>query len=83
MPEFTKYLLNDDQIPTAWVNVLPHLKQPLDPPLDPQTRRPIGPEALAPIFPASLIEQEFSPLAAISIPGEVLDIYRQWRPTCS
>lgn len=81
MPERTKYLMTDDQIPTAWVNVLPLLKEPLDPPLDPATRKPIGPEALAPIFPTSLLEQEFSPLPAIDIPGEVLDIYRLWRPT--
>ncbi len=81
MPERTKYLLNDDQIPTSWVNVLPFLKEPLDPPLDPGTRKPIGPEALTPIFPMALIEQEFSPLPAIDIPGEVLDIYRLWRPT--
>jgi tryptophan synthase beta chain len=57
------------------------LKEPLDPPLNPATRQPIGPEALAPIFPMSLIEQEFSPLPAIDIPGEVLDIYKLWRPT--
>jgi tryptophan synthase beta chain len=81
VPERTKFLLNDDQIPTSWVNVLPFLKEPLDPPLDPGTRKPIGPEALAPIFPMALLEQEFSPLPAIDIPGEVLDIYRLWRPT--
>jgi tryptophan synthase beta chain len=81
VPDITKFLLNDDQIPTAWVNVLPILKQPLDPPLDPQTRKPIGPEALAPIFPQTLIEQEFSPKPEVDIPGEVLDIYRLWRPT--
>ena len=81
MPDITKFLLNDDQIPTAWVNVLPILKEPLDPPLDPQTRKLLTPEALAPIFPQSLIEQEFSPKPEIDIPGEVLDIYRLWRPT--
>ncbi len=81
MPERTKYLMNDDQIPTSWVNVLPLLKEPLDPPLDPGTRKPLSAEALTPIFPMSLIEQEFSPLPAIDIPGEVLDIYRLWRPT--
>ena len=81
MSDKTKYLLNDSQIPTAWVNILPLLKQPLDPPLDPATRKPIGPEALTPIFPMALIEQEFSPQPMIDIPGEVLDIYKLWRPT--
>lgn len=81
MSEFTKFLLNDDQIPSTWVNVLPLLKEPLDPPLDPQTRKPIGPEALQAIFPMSLIEQEFSPKPCIDIPGPVMDIYRLWRPS--
>ncbi len=81
MPDITKFLLTDDQIPSAWVNVLPLLKQPLDPPLNPQTRKPLTPDALTPIFPMALIEQEFSPKAEIDIPGEVLDIYRLWRPT--
>jgi tryptophan synthase beta chain len=81
VPETTKYLLRDDQIPPAWVNVLPFLKAPLDPPLDPVTRKPIGPEALLPIFPMALIEQEFSPKPSIDIPGEVMDIYKLWRPT--
>ena len=81
MPEDTKYLLNDSQIPSTWLNVLPHLKEPLAPPLDPGTHKPIGPEALLPIFPMALIEQEFSPKPEIDIPGEVLDIYKLWRPT--
>jgi tryptophan synthase beta chain len=79
--DITKFLLTDDQIPSAWVNVLPLLKQPLDPPLDPATHQPIGPDALAAIFPMALLEQEFSPKPEIDIPGEVLDIYRLWRPT--
>jgi tryptophan synthase beta chain len=77
----TKFLLSEDQIPTAWVNVLPSLSEPLSPPLNPQTRQPIGPQDLAPIFPMELIEQEFSPKPLIDIPGEVMDIYRLWRAT--
>src|SRR5690242_1425559 len=81
MSEITKYTLNDGQVPAAWVNVLPSLQEPLEPPLHPGTRQPIGPEDLQPIFPMSLIEQEFSPRPEIDIPGEVMDIYRLWRPT--
>jgi tryptophan synthase beta chain len=81
VPELTKFVLKDEQIPTAWLNVLPSLKEPMDPPLDPATRQPIGPEALQAIFPMALIMQEFSPQPAIDIPGPVLDIYRLWRPT--
>ena len=34
MSEHSKYLLADSQIPSVWVNVLPSLKEPLDPPLN-------------------------------------------------
>ena len=81
MSHFSKFVLTDGQIPSAWVNVLPSLKEPMDPPLHPQTRQPLGPEDLAPIFPMSLIEQEFSPKPEIDVPGEVMDIYQLWRPT--
>ncbi len=81
MSETSKFLLSDNQIPTAWVNVLPSLPEPPAPPLNPRTHAPLGPEDLAPIFPMELIEQEFSPLPAIDIPGEVMDIYRLWRAT--
>ncbi len=81
MSEYTKYVLSDKDIPSAWVNILPRLKEPMDPPLHPATGKLLGPEDLAPIFPMSLIEQEFSPKPEIDIPGEVLDLYKLWRPT--
>jgi tryptophan synthase beta chain len=81
MSEATKFLLTDREIPSHWVNVLPSLKEPMAPPLHPGTHKPLGPEDLQAIFPMSLIEQEFSPKPEIDIPGEVLDIYRLWRPT--
>ena len=81
MAELTKYLLSEEQIPTAWINVLPLLDKPLAPPMNPATLKPLTPAELEPIFPRGLIEQEFSPRPEIDIPGEVLDIYRLWRPT--
>ena len=81
MSEHSKFLLADSQIPSAWVNVLPSLPEPLDPPLHPATRAPLTPQDLLPIFPMELIEQEFSPHPLIDIPGEVMDIYRLWRAT--
>jgi cysteine synthase len=81
MSEHSKFLLADSQIPTAWVNVLPALPEPLDPPLNPKTRAPLTPQDLLPIFPMELIEQEFSPKPEIDIPGEIMDIYRLWRAT--
>jgi tryptophan synthase beta chain len=81
MSETFKFLLSDRQIPTAWVNVLPALPEPLAPPLNPQTREPLAPQDLSAIFPMELIQQEFSPEPTIDIPGEVMDIYKLWRAT--
>jgi len=81
MSEHSKFLLADSQIPAAWVNVLPSLPEPLDPPLHPATRSPLTPADLQPLFPMELIEQEFSPQPLVDIPGEVMDIYRLWRAT--
>jgi tryptophan synthase beta chain len=69
------------EIPSAWFNVAPHLPEPLQPPLHPGTRQPVGPDDLAPIFPIGLIEQEVSAEPEIPIPDEVIDVYRLWRPT--
>jgi len=76
-----RFHLPADQIPTAWFNALPRMPEPMQPPLHPATREPIGPDDLAPLFPMALIEQEMSPSLEIEIPGEVLDILRLWRPT--
>jgi len=77
----SKYILTDAQMPTVWVNILPALPEPMAPPLHPGTLQPLTPADLQPIFPMSLIEQEFSPQPEIDIPGEVIDVYRMWRPT--
>jgi tryptophan synthase beta chain len=76
-----RYNLTSDQIPTAWFNALPSLAEPLQPPLHPGTKEPVGPDDLSPLFPMGLIAQEMSPEPWIDIPGEVLDILRLWRPT--
>jgi tryptophan synthase beta chain len=77
----SRFLLPDDGIPSAWFNVLPVMPEPLQPPLHPGTKEPIGPDDLAPLFPMGLIAQEVSTEPWIDIPGEVVDILRLWRPT--
>jgi tryptophan synthase beta chain len=42
---------------------------------------PISPDALTPLFPMGIIEQEVSSERWIPIPDEVRDIYRLWRPS--
>jgi tryptophan synthase beta chain len=76
-----RWNLSTAQLPEAWFNVAPHLPAPLDPPLHPGTRQPVGPDDLAPLFPMALIGQEVSVEPWIDIPGEVLDVLRLWRPT--
>ncbi|HUI03166.1 MAG TPA: TrpB-like pyridoxal phosphate-dependent enzyme [Acidimicrobiales bacterium] len=76
-----RVVLPEDRIPSAWFNVAPHLPEPLQPPLHPATRQPVGPDDLAPLFPMALIGQEVSAEPWVDIPGAVLDVLRSWRPT--
>ena len=76
-----RYQLSPDEIPTVWFNVLPDMPEPLQPPLHPATKEPVGPDDLAPLFPIGLIAQEVSTEHWIDVPGQVLDILRLWRPT--
>ncbi|GAA2796714.1 TrpB-like pyridoxal phosphate-dependent enzyme [Kribbella solani] len=77
----TKILLPEDELPTRWYNVLHDLPTPPPPVLHPGTGQPIGPDDLAPLFPMELILQEVSQEQYVDIPGEVLDVYRLWRPS--
>ncbi|MDD4496529.1 MAG: pyridoxal-phosphate dependent enzyme, partial [Methanosarcinaceae archaeon] len=79
--EKTKIILDENEMPKKWYNVLPDLPTPLEPPLDPRTKEPLTPEALEPIFPKELIKQEMSDKRYIDIPEEVLEVYRLWRPS--
>ena len=76
-----KYLLNEADMPTQWYNIVPDLPSPPPPALHPGTLEPAGPEDFAPLFPMDLIAQEATQDSYVDIPGEVLDIYRIWRPT--
>ena len=76
-----KIQLPEADLPRQWYNILPDLPSPLPPPLHPATKQPIGPEALAPLFPMELIKQEVSTERFIDIPEEVREVYTMWRPT--
>jgi tryptophan synthase beta chain len=77
----TKILLDENDIPKKWYNIQADLKTPMDPPLNPQTRQPISLDDLKAIFPMELIKQEVSGDRYISIPSEIREIYRIWRPS--
>src|SRR6187200_2003147 len=77
----TKFLLDEDAIPTHWVNLLPDLPGDPLPPLHPGTMAPAGPEDLGAIFPMTLILQEVSPEPEVEVPDAVREAYKLWRPT--
>jgi len=79
--EQVKFLLNEREVPTDWVNLLVDLPGEPLPPLHPQTLEPAGPPDLTPIFPMGLIEQEVSGAPEIPIPEQVREAYKLWRPT--
>ncbi len=81
MADLTKIVLDESEMPTQWYNVIPDLPAPPPPPLHPGTHEPVGPDDLAPLFPMQLILQEVSMDSYIDIPGEVMDIYKLWRPS--
>jgi len=76
-----KIILSEKEMPQAWYNILPDLPKPLPPVLHPATKKPVTPEDLLPIFPMSLIKQEFSPERWIEIPDKVRKVYALYRPT--
>jgi tryptophan synthase beta chain len=76
-----KILLDEKEMPKKWYNIAADMPNPLRPPLNPKTGKPIDPGDLEPIFPHSLIEQEVSRERWIDIPEDILKIYALWRPS--
>jgi tryptophan synthase beta chain len=74
------FLPGNEQI-SQWYNILPDIPNGVEPPLDPETRQPMGPEKLSAIFPMGLLEQEMSGNSWIDIPDEIQEIYQIWRPS--
>ncbi len=81
MSNQVKYLLDENDIPKEWYNIMADFKNPPIPPIHPGTMQPVGPDDLGPLFPMELIMQEVSTERYIEIPDALRDIYRQWRPS--
>src|SRR3954471_16908651 len=79
--ERTRFILDEDAIPTHWVNLAADLPGDPLPPLSPATLQPAGPADLAAIFPEALILQEVSAEPEVEIPEPVREAYKLWRPT--
>ena len=67
----TKIVLNDDEIPKQWYNIMADMPTPMQPPLHPGTQEPASPDDFAPIFPMNLIEQEMCQDRWVDIPDGV------------
>lgn len=81
MKNFKKIILNENEMPTKWYNIMADMpNQPLSS-LHPATKEPIKPEDLLPLFPMELIKQEAATDRYIDIPEEVLELYRTYRPS--
>jgi tryptophan synthase beta chain len=76
-----KFLLNENDIPTAWYNIVADMVNKPLPPLNPATKQVLNPEDLEPIFAKELIKQELSQDRWVEIPDEVRELYKIWRPT--
>lgn len=76
----TRILLEQNEIPTHWYNVVADMATPPAPPLGPDGK-PVAPEKMAAIFPGPLLEQEMTAERWIPIPEEVRQIYALWRPS--
>ncbi len=77
-----KTILAPDELPANYYNIQHDLPEPLPPPLDPGTLKPMQPEPLLRLFAKECVMQEVSTEEYIPIPEEVREAYlRLGRPT--
>ena len=80
--ESKKYLLQENDIPRAWYNIIPDMATKPSPLIHPATKQPLKAEDLYPIFSKAASQQELNTTDSwIEIPDEVREMYRIWRPT--
>lgn len=79
--DVVKVLLDESDIPKQWYNIIADMPNKPAPYYSPMTGKLAGPEDMQAIFPMELIMQEMTTDRFVDIPGEVREMYRQWRPT--
>jgi tryptophan synthase beta chain len=78
----TRILLDIEETPRQYVNIVPYLKEPLPPPLNPATDEPLPPQALEALFARECVRQEVTDKKRVPIPDEVREgLIRFGRPT--
>ena len=77
-----KFILQENEMPTAWYNIQAEMPNKPMPPLNPANHQPLTWEDLAHIFPAECSKQELNTTDVfIDIPEEVQEKYRYYRAT--
>lgn len=66
--------LKFDEVPNQWYNIIPDLPEPLPPPMDPE-EGPSRIKNLANLMIGECLNQEFSTVNRIDIPGGIMDLY--------
>ena len=64
-------LLDPDDLPRKWYNIVPDLPEPLSPMLHPHTREPMSVKDFEKLFPKELVKQQFSMERWLEIPEQV------------
>ena len=77
-----RILLQPNEIPKNWINILPDLPSSMTPLINPMDGKPIPPEMAFAIFPKECVMQEVSSEPIIPIPKELREIFaRTYRPS--
>ena len=77
-----RIILSENEIPTAWYNIVPDMKNKPMPILNPATKAPLAPEDLFPLFAEEVSRQELNQKDSwIPIPDAVRDQYKKYRST--
>ena len=77
-----KFILQENEIPTQWYNILADMPNKPLPPIHPATKQPLTWQDLAHIVPEECSKQELNMTDRfIDIPEEVLDRYKYYRST--
>ena len=77
-----RFLLQEEDIPTAWYNIVADMPTKPQPMLNPATREPVKADDLCALFARGVAEQELNTTDTwIDIPDQVRNLYKYWRPT--
>ncbi len=78
----SRVILEPEETPKEWVNILPNLPIPMTPLVNPMDGKPASFELACMIFPKSCVLQDVSMEESIPIPKELREIYvRTYRPS--